>query len=137
MDARGQSEMLGSLLMVAVVVVLITTVSAVYLSLAQPEPSGPRTDFDADVTPTNVTITHVVGEGVRVDEVDVVVRSGPNATRYGLTAENLTGDGDDRFELGERWRRGHGLSLAAGDRVTVLVVHAPTNTRLYEGTRVV
>lgn len=140
MDDRGVSEVVGIVLLTAVVVILTSVISMAVLTQFAPGASPPRASFEADVNATSVEVTHTGVERVPVDDLTVVLR-GPNATvRYEVTAANVTGGAGGvpaQFEPGERWQRDHGLSVSVGDRVQVLVVHEPTNAALYEGRRIV
>jgi flagellin-like protein len=122
--ARGQSPVVGTVLLVAVVVVLAAVLSVLVLGYAEDLDAGPPSvRLDADVGQSDVTVRHAVGDTLRPANVEVIV-AGPNSTiRYPL--ENLRGSATDRFRAGDAFSVPHGVS--AGE-VTVRLVHEPSNT---------
>jgi len=130
---RAQSESIGVVLLTGVVVVAIAGSSAVILTMgAGGGGSAPAlVDLGIDATTTNVTIEHSGGDGVAMADSAVIVRDSAGEHRYAVDRANVTGDGDDRFEPGERFERAHGIS---GDRATVLVVDTDANDVLARAT---
>ncbi|WP_246984677.1 type IV pilin N-terminal domain-containing protein [Halorientalis marina] len=128
---RAQSEVVGSLLLVGVGIVLIGIVAVFALGFADDATSDPTTvAVDADVTASNLTITHESGDALRVDDIAVVLKRPDSSDRVPLSSlRTVTSDGDDRFTAGERFRLRHGV--ADGD-LRVRVVHEPNGAVLYD-----
>ena len=83
---RGVSEVISVILMVAIVVILSATASVFFLGVVEdinePAPNVADTtgEFEAggDLDQQLVRITHVAGESVALDELEIVVRAGGN-----------------------------------------------------------
>jgi flagellin-like protein len=135
---RGASEVVGTLLMVAIVVLVVSGAGAVVLSdrQAQADATEPDVRVDGDVDASLATLTHQGGGSVPLSDLELVLRSGGSETRYALDnpAVNLTGDGDDVFEGGESVN----VSNPYGGTVRLLLYDTADPTRvLYdEGFRV-
>lgn len=132
--SRGQSEVVGSLLLIAVVVVSVSVAGVVVLAdVYDRGNSPPQLAANATaVSPSEVSLTHVGGEPALDEDLRVLVRQGATTADFDVEAVAY-GDDDGRFESGETWTRS--VSLTAGERVTVWLVHEPTGTVLYEGRR--
>lgn len=125
---RGQSEVVGVVLVTVLIVLLVGLVGPVIVTVA--ESSGPTVAFDFEVTETEVTLTHDGGDALSVDDVTVILR-----TEYGTVRPTLSADrgdavdvDDGRFGPGDTWIHAH----PGGDVVTVTVVHDPSGTVLFE-----
>lgn len=129
-DARAQSEVVGVVLLLGVVVVVTTLVGA-FVLLDSDRKERPLADLRIEATAKNVTIVHTGGDSVAVADIRVVVRSDADQQTFPVDAANVTGsDGD--FGFGDTFVRNHSV---AGPAVTVLVVHTPTNSVLAEADR--
>jgi PKD repeat protein len=133
MTARAQSETVGVVLLVGVFAVAAITIGVLVIgNVADDAESQPRVDLNVSVTPDNVTLTHGGGDTVDVADVEVVVRN-DEESRYDLSGfDERRGDGDDRFDPGERFHRDH--DQGAGD-LRIIVVHVPSNSVLADVTR--
>lgn len=128
-DERGASEVIGSVLLVGIVVVAVTTFTAATL-LDRAFDDRPRADVSANVTADRVIVNHTGGESVDSEDVSVIVRGGGGEFR-----EDGLGLADGRFDPGDGWQDTHGLTaLRSGDRARVLVVH-DNRTVFFEGER--
>ncbi|MFB6108045.1 MAG: type IV pilin [Haloplanus sp.] len=132
--SRGQSESLGSLLLVAIVVLLMSTVGYYYLGSIGGQ-DGPTANIDGTVTASTVTFSHGGGDAIPGDELTVVLRYDGTEQRDDFETAGHYGD-DDVFEPGEQWRLDGAPPYDAGDRVEVLLVHDPSGTVLFHGERV-
>lgn len=128
---RAASETLGVVLTVAVVVLAVGAASVALVISGTPE-AGPAVDLGASVAGENVTVVNRGGDALGLSAVTVVLRAGGTERRWSPDPANVTGDGDDRLETGERFHRRHGASLPAGTRVSVLVVHRPSGSLLLD-----
>ena len=104
---RAVTPVISTILMVAIVVILAATVSVFFLDTVEDinEPAPNVADTTGDFEPESdgyrnnqiVRITHIAGEGVPVEELEIVVRaSGPGvdaeARLINLPADGLTLD---------------------------------------------
>lgn len=124
MTDRGQSETVGNVLLIGVVVVVATT-AAVGITFNYTGGGGAgglggeaqRADIQASATADNLTLSHNGGERLPGSDVLVVVSNGSTEKRFAVDAANLTGT-DGSFDPGEIVTREHGLT---GDSMDVLV----------------
>ncbi|MEA5385892.1 PKD domain-containing protein [Haloarculaceae archaeon H-GB2-1] len=77
---------------------------------------------------TSVHVTHTGGRSLPLDALSLTLEASNGGT-YDLTANNVTGDGDDRFEPGEVFVRDHGLT----DRTVHVVLTFESDTVLVNG----
>ncbi|WP_159901761.1 type IV pilin [Salinirussus salinus] len=131
---RAQSETIGVLLLTAVVVVLVSVVGAGVIANVSSQAQAGEVAARADVTITsdNVTVTHGGGDTLADSTVQVILRNGSDESRYELSdvaPADRTGDGDGRFEPGERAVLSHSLT----GTVSVLVVDIERGTVLGRG----
>jgi len=131
---RAQSEVVGTILLVGVVVVAVTTVGPV-LFLSFDEPAEPSTEVDATANDTTVELTHAAGEPIAADELRVVVRNGTDEGRAAFTDGSVS---SGNFVVGDRWTAGWtgtlGIDPTPGERVDVILVHDPSNSVVFRGT---
>lgn len=131
---RAQSEAVGTVLLLAMVVIGVSVVGYVVLGAIEPDDS-PTADVEATVTDSDVTLGHRGGEPLAGDELTVVLRYDGSESRYDFAADGSYG-ADAVFDPGEQWRLDGSIPYAPGDRVEVLVVHDPSNTVLFRGRKV-
>ena len=125
---RAQSETIGVILLTAVIVLLVGGFGIVYLGAAgSGSNTGPIVDASVNATADRISITHAGGESVAIGDLEVVVRSDDANERYAIDAANVTGDGDARFEPGERFSRSHGVG---GGQLEVLLIDTGANAVL-------
>ena len=127
MATRAQSETVGVVLLIGVVVTLVGLVSVVVLSDVG-GPEKPLADLDVSANETNLTVDHRGGDTLAVADLDVVIRTDDEARRFTVDAANVTDrDGDGGFGFGDTIDREHGLDA---DSAEVAVVHTPSSTVL-------
>lgn len=121
---RGQSPVIGNILMVAIAVILAAVIGVTVLGFSEDLDTGaPSVGLDTTVGESDVTVRHATGDVLDPTNVEVIVE-GPNATvRYPL--ENLRGDTGDDFEAGDTFRLSHGVEKG---EVAVRVVHESSNS---------
>lgn len=135
MYSRGQSEVVGSILLVALVVVVVSTVGALSFSMMYDRNDPVSAVIEVEkMNDTTLTLQHGGGDSVAVTDLEVVARNTSKATSetesYAFADGESMGDGDDRFEAGERWRTTHTFSRC--DQVQVLLVDQSTGTVLLD-----
>lgn len=134
---RAATESVGAILMVAVVVLSVATVSGALVVTQAADDDDPTVDLAAAVTDETVSVRHRGGDALALADLTVIVRTDGGERRFAPDAANVSGDGDDRLEPGERWMREHGESVPVGDRVRVLAVHEPTDAVVADAERAV
>ena len=126
LGGRGQSAIVGNLLLVAVGIVLVALLAVVGFGLvdsAETRAVAPTADVRVSLDGADLTVKHVAGDVVRTADLEVVIRT-PEATLR-LPMENFRDAPGDRFGAGDTARLAHGV---ADGLVTVRVVHEPSNT---------
>ena len=125
---RGQSSLVGSLVMAVIVALVLGAVGAQLFATFQVEEST-VVDLEPRVNGSEVTLVHAGGDPLPLDRVRVTLDGEPGpTTRFTLDAATVEGDGDDRFEVGERASHPHGLGggvvrvLVADDRTGALLL---------------
>lgn len=132
---RGQSEVIGVILLVAVIVTLVFGVGFVALSDLQSQTGDEqRVNIVSNTTASNVTLEHQGGAALDSEDVTLII-SDDSEERYTLgNATQEQGADTRRFEPGDRWTRSHTVS---GETIRLVVVHDPTNSVLHDETTVV
>lgn len=125
--ARAQSEVVASALLVGIVVLAVGTVGYAVVGDVGGE-ERTLADVAASADADAVTLTHRGGEPIRHADLRVLVSvDGSEPTAAGA-AVGRDGDGDDRFEAGERRRYDPAVALTPGSTVRVLVADDATGT---------
>ncbi|WP_193767772.1 type IV pilin [Halorientalis pallida] len=127
---RGQSEVIGSLLLVAVGVVLVGVVAVLGFSLAGDTTRDPTTaSLSSSVSAANLTLVHTAGNALPAAETVVVLRHGDDARRVRLSSlTTVAGGDDDRITAGDRYRLSH--DVIQGE-LAVAVVHEASGAVLH------
>jgi flagellin-like protein len=139
---RAVSSVIAVVLMVAVVVILSATVSAAVLNvtdaLNEPAPTVAQTsgEFVPGADDQEVRVTHVAGDSVRVENIEIIVRvSGPDVDTTERLID-LPADGSDIDE--ENLRNDNGVVSkgygAAGpaDPNQVIIEDYPTDDNVWD-----
>lgn len=125
--SRAQSEVVGVILLTAVIVVLVTVAGGIFLSEMLDTDDDPLISAESNVTATNVWLSHTGGDSVAAADVEVIVRSSGTTTRTPLSSfDSAPGD---QFEPGTEWETA--VNLTDGE-AQLLVVHRPSNTVVHE-----
>lgn len=122
---RAQSEVIGELLFTAVVVIAVALV-AVFVLSGVDTTTEPAAEIGVDANDSHVLLTHGGGDGTAATDLRVFFGADASGDDGLENFSELAGDGDGRFEGGERRARSHGAS----DVLAVTVVHEPTDTVL-------
>ncbi|WP_338737618.1 hypothetical protein [Haloplanus salilacus] len=134
-DGRAQSELIGVVLVVGLVVVGVSAVGLVVVTSQEERAAAQKAPVDVagDVGDGWATATHRGGPGVPRSDLALVLESGGSERRYTFDdpAVTLTGDGDDVFEGGESVNVSH--SYEGTVRLRVIETSEPTRL-LYEET---
>ena len=128
---RGQSEIVGTLLLTAVVIAIVTAVGMAFLGSLE-ETDAQTVDIEPSANESVVWLAHDGGNTVNRSTVTVHLDGSAGWTdEFRLNQTTLEGDGDGAYEPGETAVRSHGI---AGDWVDVMVVHDPSGTVLLRAT---
>ena len=104
---RAQVESLGSLLLVAVVVISVGTFGAYYVASATGGTAGGAGGLDlvVEATQDELRLSHNGGGSVPIADLQLVVENASGEDTYAFDEGTIRGgDGDDRFDAGEIWR---------------------------------
>jgi flagellin-like protein len=128
---RAQSEVLGSLLLVAVGVILVGVVAVLGFSLTADTDRDPTTaSMSSAVSAETLTLVHTAGDALPAAETVVVLRHGDDARRVRLSSLSpIAGGGDDRISAGDRYRLPH--DVIQGE-LSVTVVHEESGAVLHD-----
>ena len=129
-DGRAQSEVVGVVFLTAVVAALALTVGAAVIAGSTGGDADPTTDFVLEVTASDALLSHNGGDVLDLSALTVILERDGTDQRF-TPAPADTSDGDARFAPGDRISYAHGY---AGGDVTVVVVHRPSNTVVFEET---
>lgn len=126
---RGQSEVVGSILLVAIIVLAMSVIGTIVLGamLAQDEPVSAT--IDAEANTTHVAFEHGGGDTLASSDLTVIVRDETDEKQIDF-AENAS---HESFEPGMEWSAEHGFAQC--DRLQLWLVHDPTGTVLFDGAR--
>lgn len=130
-ENRAQSESVGVILLVGIVVISVATVGAFALS----DIDSDERNFDAtvEVTTDRITIVHGGGDPVPLSDLLLVLRIDGTTTRTKPNDSELVGgDSDELFEPGERWVTDT-VSYSTDELVTVRLFDV--DTQLAKDTR--
>ena len=139
-DERAQSEVVGTLLLVALVIVSMSVAGAALLTnqSQQAERLEQPSKFDTTLNRTALTLTHYGGADFRLDDLVLVIRQGDTETSYNLSepGERLDAelDADDVFEGGESVTVSHSYT---GDVRVLLIDTSAGGSVLYDETKTV
>lgn len=129
---RAQSSTIGVILLTAVVVITVSSIGFFWIgSLSErADATGPLIETNVTATDSNVTIRHVMGESVGVEEISVIVRNDTTTQRFTLGAGAVPPDDDrdGRFEPSESRTIAHGLGNSS---IEVVVIHEPSNSVIH------
>jgi len=128
---RGQSEVIGIVLLVGVVTVLVVGVGAVLISDLLQNDEQTVASIESDVTAQNITLEVTGGDTIDASTVDVIVRSGDDEYRLGLAANFSLrrGGSNQTLEPGDRWQ---GATPITSGELRLLVVDTDTGALLHK-----
>lgn len=128
-STRSQSEVVGVILLTAVVVILVTVIGTIlFASFNANTQSEQRISLLVEVDNSTVTLKHNGGATFDSNDIEVIVRGDPEE-RTVLTAGNyIAGSETSIFEASDIWRYDHNQSPGT---VRILVIDQQTGTLLY------
>ncbi|WP_049913597.1 type IV pilin [Haloferax prahovense] len=138
--SRAQSETVGMVLLLGLVVVVVTVGGVAALAAVDDyRDDAPLVELDVTVDGSNLTLAHRAGDTLRAGEVAVITRSEDTTTRYSLgTDGDINGRAattESLFGPGDSWRPAAPVGFDGSDPYLVLVVHEPSNTVIHRAER--
>ena len=129
---RGQSDLIGVILLTAVVVILVSVVGAFLFSSFQSETdSEPRVSIITETNSSVILVKHNGGATFNSETIEVILRS-QTEIRTRLSDDWSTATADSsRFEAGDVWRY---TSPYSDEQVRILIFDQESNTLLYSTT---
>ena len=118
---RAQSEVIGSLLLVAVGVLLVGVVAVLGFSLVEDTNRDPTTaSLSSSVSGANLTLVHTAGNALPAAETVMILRGGEDTRRVRLSSLSpVAGSAGDGVSAGDRYRLPHDV-IQGELRVTVV-----------------
>lgn len=133
---RGQSETIGSILLVAIVVLTVSVFGAYALGQLG-DGEKPRVEIQSNISTNELSLTHAGGDSLHGDELAVIIRWNGNETRLGFASQgSYDTDNGGLFEAGETWTLNN-PPYDQHDTATVYLVHVPSGSVIYRGARTV
>jgi flagellin-like protein len=133
LNERGQSEVIGTVLLVGVVVVTASLVGTGLLASTEAD-DDPLVDVDGEVAPDLISLTHAGGESLAVAELIVILRTDDGESRIPFADGSLDGATPEQFDPGETWTTT--ASFDEGESVEVYLVHKQSNAVVFRGRKV-
>jgi len=127
-SVRGQSELVGSVLFVGIVILVISAFGVGLFTSIDSE-DRQLTDISVTVTSDSVTVLHTGGEPIAAADLAVVVRFEGRSERYNAADTGVS----TPFKSGDRWVIDTALPYDESDRgasVSVTVISIHTGERL-------
>jgi flagellin-like protein len=138
---RAQSEVVGSILLVAMIVLGISIIGAIVLGDIASREETVSAVVEGNATAGQIEFRHGGGDSIPTAELTVVVENESGAQDSLPFGEGtLTGANDELFQPGERWSEDTSalaIAISPGDRVRLRLVHEPTGALLFDGARTV
>ncbi|MFW6321906.1 MAG: type IV pilin N-terminal domain-containing protein [Halohasta sp.] len=129
-SSRGQSEVVGTVLLAGIVVLAISIFGVMALNSIDYE-ERQLTDVSVAVTTENVTVAHAGGEPIAAGNLVAVISFEGDRERYSAADAGVS----DPVRTGDEWVIDSGLPYGAADRgefVSVRVIAVNTNEVLYD-----
>ena len=156
-DKKGVSPVIGVILMVAITVILAAVIASFVFGMGSQVKGAPSVrlmledngDMIDDGNDTLFNVTHYGGDALVLDEIKLQVLNETKTvtlvwdgsefkdTSTGLTAYDANAFSDGILDVGESfgvYETGTDVFSKTPDKLTLRVIHIPTNTIIYEGT---
>jgi len=128
MPGRAQSELVGGILVLGLVVVSVGVAGAYAMGTVTQSTEAPQATVTGQISTDELVLVHQGGDTLPSDELRLVVRVNGSKTGLSWNDGTLSG-GDDVFEPGEMWTASE--SYDSDDVVTLRLIHEPSNTVLF------
>lgn len=134
-SSRGQSETLGTMLLIGVVVLAVSTIGVVTLLVLDTD-GNQTTMIDVEVTSQSVTVLHAGGDPVDASNLELRIEFDGDIATYDAVETGAP----DPFRSGQEWVIDENLPYEetdVGQRASVSVVHTGTGELLFSGARTI
>lgn len=128
MPDRAQTELVGAILVVGLVVVSVGVAGAYAMGTVTQSAETPDAAITGGIGTDGITLSHQGGDSLPSDDLRLIVLVNGSETGLAWSDGTLSG-GDDAFDPGEGWTASE--SYDPGSVVTVRLVDEPTNTVLF------
>lgn len=123
---RSQTDVLGDVLLVGIVVVLSVIAILTALTIVDNSETAELATLGSTTSADNLTIRHVAGQPLAVEDTTVLFRQDGAEWEIPLSAfEWVVTDGNDTLTAGERLRHPHGAEPGS---LSVLVINERENS---------
>jgi len=130
MPDRAQSELVGAILVLGLVVVSVGVAGSYAMGTVTQSSEAPDATITGQIGTDELVLSHQGGEALPSDELRLVARVNGSGTGLAWSDGTLSGgDGDDVFDPGETWTAAE--SYDPDSVVTLRLVHEPSNTVLF------
>jgi len=128
MPDRAQTELVGAILVVGLVVVSVGVAGAYAMGTVTQSTETPDAAITGEIGTDGITLSHQGGDSLPGDDLRLIVAVNGSETGLAWGDGTLSG-GDDAFDPGEGWTVSR--DYAPGSLVTVRLVDDPSNTVLF------
>ena len=130
---RSQSELVGIVLLTAVIVTLASVVGVFLLGSFQSESEDdPNVLIQSEINETYLTVAHNGGDSFSAPDVEVILRNSDEIRVRLPDGQFVAGSDTSVFEPGDVWRYNYtGQALSSGE-VRLLVFDQDAGTLLYQ-----
>jgi flagellin-like protein len=127
---RGQSEVIGIVLLIGVVTVLVVGVGAVLISDLYQDEERSVAAVESNVTAQTVTLDVRGGDRIPASDIRVILRGDEEYRLQLVTNLSLRrGESNDTFAPGDKWQ---GVNPIDSGSVTLLVVETSSSAVLHK-----
>lgn len=117
---RGQSETIGSLLLVAITVIAVSVLAGALFAANTPS-DHPNVRIHATADGSNLSVEHRAGQPIHEDDFEIVLReTGTTLPGHIGDPSASLGDDDATFEPGETWVFDARYSITDGESVLLI-----------------
>lgn len=125
MTDRAQSESIGVILLVAVVIISISAGGVYALGTVTQSTDAPNAAVTGEIGTDGIALSHQGGDSLPSDDLRLIVRVNGSETEVAWADGTLSGS-DDTFGPGEEWNVSQ--SYDPGSLVAVILVDKPSNS---------
>jgi flagellin-like protein len=127
---RGQSEVIGIVLLVGVVTVLVVGAGAVLISDLFQDQQQAAASIESEVTAQNITLDVRGGDRIPASNIRVILRGDDEyRLQLGTNLSLRRGESNETFAPGDKWQGGNPIDSG---RVTLLVVETRSSAVLHK-----
>ncbi len=118
LDKSGVSDVVGNILMVAITVIMATIIAGAIFGM-EPPADVPHVNYEIETSGTNLTLTHMGGQQVKVSELKFMAD--------GVEVFNTTNSEINNTGI---WKIGTTITLLGTNNLDLMIVHMPSQELL-------